>query len=200
MTNNEIGNLAERQRPRCSRQTVIEGNAKMTIARKTGMVAIALGIGLTALSNAAVKAHELVFGTLKIQHPWVALTDAKTGDTTGYVIEIQNNGKEPDRLVGASVNGVPGILRESSRDSTGRPFVDVTQGLEVKAGGFLRIQPGEKQILFRELKAPLKEGEMVKGTLIFEKAGTLQIEFMVEPASLAEDDRSAPPKMGHMHH
>lgn len=149
-----------------------EGDAKVTIARKTGTLAIAICIGLTALSNTTVKAQELVFGALKIQHPWVASTDAKTGETTGYVTEIQNNGKERDRLIGGSLNGVSGVLRESG-DSTGKPFVDVARGLEVKAGGFLRIQPGEKQILFREMKAPLREGEMIKGTLVLEKAGTL---------------------------
>jgi copper(I)-binding protein len=171
----------------------------MTKGRNARLLAIVVSAGVAALSN-PVKAHELVFGTLKIEHPWVASTDAKTRETIGYVIEIQNDGKEPDRLVGASVNGVPGILRESSRETPDKPFVEVTQGLEIKAGSFLRIQPGKRQILFRELKAPLREGEMVRGTLVFEKAGTLQIEFMVEPASLAEDDSSASTKMLHMHH
>jgi copper(I)-binding protein len=181
-------------------RTTRKGDAEMTKGCNARLLAIVVSVGVTALFNATVKAHELVFGTLKIEHPWVASTDAKTRETTGYVIEIQNDGKEPDRLVGASVNGVPGILRESSRQAPDQPFVEIMQGLEIKAGSFLRIQPGGRQILFRELKAPLREGEMVKGTLVFEKAGTLQMEFMVEPASLAEDDRSASTKMLHVHH
>jgi copper(I)-binding protein len=86
----------------------------MTKGRSARLLAIVMSVGIAALSNATVEAHELVFGTLKIEHPWVASTDAKTRETTGYVIEIQNDGKEPDRLVGASVNGVPGILRALS--------------------------------------------------------------------------------------
>jgi periplasmic copper chaperone A len=172
----------------------------MTKGRSTRMFLIAACVGVAALFNAMIKAHELVFGALKIQHPWVASADAKARETTGYVIEIQNNGKETDRLIGASIDGVAGILRMSSKESADKRFVEVAQGFEVKAGSFLRIQPGERQILFRELKVPLKVGETAKGTLVFEKAGTLQLEFMVEPESLAEDDRSAPVKPLHMHH
>lgn len=172
----------------------------MIMARNAMIFAVFVNLGLAALLRVPVEAHELVFGTIRIAHPWVAATDAKTHETTGYVIEIENNGKEADRLVGASLNGVPGILRESAGESAGKAFVAVTQGLEIKAGSSIRIQPGERQILFKELQTPLKEGELAKGTFVFEKAGTLQIEFMVEPASLAEDDPSVPTKMLHMHH
>ena len=34
--------------------------------------------------------------------------------------------------------------------------------------------------MFMNLRRPLKEGEKFKGTLVFEKAGTLVVEFKVE--------------------
>ncbi|MBL9054377.1 MAG: copper uptake system-associated protein, partial [Tabrizicola sp.] len=40
------------------------------------------------------------------------------------------------------------------------------------------------------LKAPLAEGEMVKGALIFEKAGRVEIEFMVDPPGEGGHDHS----------
>jgi len=35
-------------------------------------------------------------------------------------------------------------------------------------------------IMFTGLRHPLAEGEMAEGTLVFEKAGTLKLEFVVE--------------------
>jgi copper(I)-binding protein len=33
--------------------------------------------------------------------------------------------------------------------------------------------------MFLDLKEPLKEGQTVKGTLVFEKAGSVQVEYAV---------------------
>ena len=35
--------------------------------------------------------------------------------------------------------------------------------------------------MFIDLKQPLKQGDKVKGTLVFEKAGTVEIEYEVAP-------------------
>jgi copper(I)-binding protein len=37
-------------------------------------------------------------------------------------------------------------------------------------------------VMFLGLKQPLRQGERIKGTLVFEKAGTIALEFAVQPA------------------
>jgi copper(I)-binding protein len=151
-----------------------------------------------ALTGVAASGHELEFGTLRIQHPWVVAKDATSTTTTAYVIEIQNHGKEGDQLIGASLLGVEGTLQEAVAESHPAKFTPPLHGLEIAPGRFARLQPGVARIQFDGLHDELKEGQMVKGTLKFEKAGTMQVEFMIEPASLAEED-PLPPHHHHAH-
>jgi copper(I)-binding protein len=53
------------------------------------------------------------------------------------------------------------------------------QGIALPAGAKVVFKPGGYHIMFMELKEPLKQGDMVKGTLTFEKAGSVEVEFKV---------------------
>jgi copper(I)-binding protein len=55
----------------------------------------------------------------------------------------------------------------------------VDGGLEIKPGASVELKPGGTHLMFMDLKEPLKEGQSVKGTLQFEKAGTVNVEFAV---------------------
>jgi copper(I)-binding protein len=50
----------------------------------------------------------------------------------------------------------------------------------VPAGGKVEFKPGGFHIMFMDLKQPLKQDERLKGTLTFEKAGPVEVEFKVE--------------------
>jgi copper(I)-binding protein len=52
--------------------------------------------------------------------------------------------------------------------------------IDVPAGGEARLQPGGLHLMFIDLTTQLTEGEMVPVTLIFEKAGEVQIELPVK--------------------
>lgn len=53
-------------------------------------------------------------------------------------------------------------------------------GVDVPPGGKVEFKPGGYHIMFMELKQQLKQGEMMKGTLTFEKAGNVDVEFKVD--------------------
>jgi copper(I)-binding protein len=55
----------------------------------------------------------------------------------------------------------------------------VEGGLEIKPGATVELKPGGFHLMFMDLKEPLKEGQSVKGTLSFEKAGTIEVEYTV---------------------
>lgn len=69
-------------------------------------------------------------------------------------------------------------------------------GLELKPGAKTELKPGSYHIMFMDLKRQLKEGESIKGTLTFEKAGQVPVEFKVEsvgaraPAEGTSTDRA----------
>jgi copper(I)-binding protein len=52
-------------------------------------------------------------------------------------------------------------------------------GLEIKPGETVELKPGSFHVMLIDLKAPLTQGEHVKATLVFEKAGAINVEFDV---------------------
>jgi len=57
-----------------------------------------------------------------------------------------------------------------------RPLSD---GLEIKPGEAVELKPGSFHVMFVGLKKPLASGDHIKGTLVFEKAGTISVEYDV---------------------
>ena len=57
---------------------------------------------------------------------------------------------------------------------------EVKDGLEIKPGETVELKPGGYHVMFVDLKQPLKQGDKVKVTLTFAKAGTIDLEYPVE--------------------
>lgn len=125
-------------------------------------------------------AHDYRIGDLRIDHPWARATPpgARVG---GGFMKITNTGTEPDRLIGGTA--VPAGLfevHEMKMEGNVMKMRALPKGLEIKPGQTVELKPGGFHVMFMDLKSPLKEGEMVKGTLVFERAGTVTVEYKVE--------------------
>jgi copper(I)-binding protein len=95
-------------------------------------------------------------------------------------MRITNTGSEPDRLVGGSTVVAERFEVHRSTVSDGIARMEpVTGGLEIGPGQMVELKPGTLHAMFVDLRQGLKPGETVKGTLTFEKAGTIQIEYQV---------------------
>lgn len=146
------------------------------------MIASRHGLAMAALLLAATPAlaHDFKIGPLKIGHPWSRATPpgAKVG---GGYITVENSGTAPDRLVSISAPfaGRAEIHEMAVKDGvmTMRPLA---AGVEIAPGAKVEFKPGGYHIMFMELKEPLKQGERRKGTLTFEKAGSVEVEFAVD--------------------
>jgi periplasmic copper chaperone A len=71
---------------------------------------------------------------------------------------------------------------------------EVADGLEIKPGETLELKPQGYHVMFKGLTQPLTKGTMAKGSLTFEKAGTIDVEFEVGAAGA-----SSSPGAGHDH-
>lgn len=126
-------------------------------------------------------AHEFTAGDIEIDHPWSRATPEGARVAAGYLV-VRNNGSAPDRLVSAT-GEIAGRteIHEMAVDANGvmtmRPLEG---GVDVPAGGVAELKPGGLHIMFLDLERGAKEGETFKGTLTFEKAGTVDVEFAVE--------------------
>ena len=150
------------------------------IFRNAALPATALAMALSFAP--AAQAHEYKLGDLEIGHPWSRATLPGAKVAAGY-LTVTNNGSNADRLVAVSA-GIAGrgdIHEMAVKDGvmTMRP---VAGGLEIPAGGEVKLEPGSYHLMFMDLGAPAVEGERFPGTLTFEKAGTVEVEFAVEKA------------------
>ena len=55
----------------------------------------------------------------------------------------------------------------------------VEGGLEIKPGETVMLKPSSFHIMLVNLKQPLQQGKMVKATLKFENAGTINVEYPI---------------------
>jgi len=138
------------------------------------LVATALGIaGGDALAQDVVSKD----GTLKIQASWTRATPNGARVAGGFVT-ITNTGSAPDRLVGGSVAIAGHVeLHEMAMENGVMKMRALDKGLEIKPGQTVQLKPGGYHLMFMELKVPVKESDMVAGTLVFERAGTVAIQY-----------------------
>jgi copper(I)-binding protein len=121
-------------------------------------------------------------GSLTVEAPWSRATPGGAKVAGGY-LKITNNGAESDRLTGGSLPraGRVEIHEMAVADGVMR-MRPLPAGLEIKPGATVELKPGGLHMMFLDLSAGLKEGETIKGTLVFEKAGTVEVSFRVAPA------------------
>jgi copper(I)-binding protein len=133
----------------------------MTLQRRSLLV---LALSLTCLAPGLGNAHEIKFGKLTIVHPWCR----QTAEGIFGFMKITNNGTEDDRLV------------KVTAEISDHVELSNAEGIPVPAGKTIRIAPNAFRLAFLNAKSEPMPGSEVKGTLTFEKAGTLAIEFEVE--------------------
>jgi copper(I)-binding protein len=154
----------------------LPGSPIGVVAMKSSFaVAIAL-----ALSANSAQAFDYKISGLEIDRPWARATakGAKVG--AGYV-KITNTGTAPDKLLGGSFSLSERLeVHEMSMDAVVMKMRELKSGLEIKPGASVELKPGSYHLMFTNLTRPLARGDRVKGTLKFEKAGTVEVEFAVE--------------------
>ncbi|MGZ3410142.1 MAG: copper chaperone PCu(A)C [Xanthobacteraceae bacterium] len=136
-----------------------------------------IALGVTTLAAHTASAHDYKLGALQIDHPWARATPKGTSVGGGY-LKITNTGTTPDRLIGGS-SPIAGRfeIHEMSMDNGVMRMRPLKDGLEIKPGQTVELAPGSFHIMFVDLKQPIKEGDRVKGTLVFEKAGSVDVEY-----------------------
>ena len=120
-------------------------------------------------------------GSLVIETPWTRATPGKSTVGAGFM-KITNTGKEPDRLIGGSAEIAKSFeVHEMSMAGDVMKMRRLDKGLEIKPGQSVELKPSSYHIMFMGLQRPLKQDETIKGTLVFERAGTVAVEYGVRP-------------------
>ena len=144
------------------------------------MSRLILAGAVAAILMSPALAKDYTAGSLKIEQPWARATP-KGAPVGGGYLTITNTGTAPDRLLGGSVSVSSGFeIHEMAMDNGVMKMRMLSQGLEIKPGETVTMKPGGYHLMFTGLKDQLKQGGSFPGTLQFEKAGKVEVEFGVQ--------------------
>ncbi|MEA2992973.1 MAG: periplasmic copper chaperone [Alphaproteobacteria bacterium] len=142
---------------------------------------------LTIVSSAAADSYGL--GSIHIDHPWARATPKGAKIGAGYMT-ITNRGAAPDRLIsGSTPVATRLVIHKMTMDNDIMQMRPLVQGLEINPGATIDLTAESLHVMFEGLKQPLQQGQRIKANLVFEKAGTIEVEYVVE----GMEDKSAMP-------
>ena len=140
-----------------------------------------------ALFGLPAAAHDYTLGSLKIGHPWARATPP-TAPSGGGFLTVTNTGTTADRLVSVTSPAAAQVqVHEMKMDGTIMRMRELENGLEIPPGATVALAPGGFHLMMMGLKAPLKEATRVPVTLVFEKAGKIDVELQVMALGAAPD-------------
>jgi copper(I)-binding protein len=140
---------------------------------------IAVAAIMAAILATSAAAQDYTIGKIKIEQPWSRATPAGAKVAGGFM-KITNIGTEPDRLVGGSlVDAGHVVVHEMAMVDNVMKMRELAGGLEIKPGQTIELKPGSFHVMFMDLKHQLKEGDKINGTLVFARAGTVNVEFTI---------------------
>jgi copper(I)-binding protein len=127
-------------------------------------------LSVAAMAAPAV-AHSHKKNGLEIVHPWTQAS-GKDATSTRVFMTVRNASRAPDRLVSASTPRAEKV--ELNEAGKGRAAFAVRTGEELSLYG------NGPSLVLVGLKHPLAAYDDFKMTLVFEKAGPIAIDVMVE--------------------
>lgn len=141
-------------------------------------------------------AHDYTAGDLHIQHPWSRALPPVAPTGAAY-LAIENRGEHADRLTGAYTPiadhaelhehvHVDDVMKMQEIDS-----------VEIAPGESVEFTPGGHHVMLFGLKEPLAAGNEYPLTLIFERAGEVEVTVKVQQDASAEGGDGG---HGHHHH
>ena len=120
-------------------------------------------------------------GPITIETPWLRATP-KGAKVAGGYMRITNTGSEPDRLIGGTLERAGRFeVHEMTMVGDVMQMRPLPNGLEIKPGQTVELAPGGYHVMAMALQGGFTEGQTVRGTLRFEKAGTVNIAYAVRP-------------------
>lgn len=156
--------------------------------------ALTLGAVASLTASAAV-AHGYRSGALSIQHPWSRETAVGQAVGGGF-LTVANSGTRDDRLLSGTTPVAAEVQLHTMRMDGGvMRMRQVTDGIAVPAKGSVELKPGGYHIMFMGLRRQLRQGERFPVTLRFRRAGSVTVQFAVQPVGA-----TGPMEGGHAGH
>jgi periplasmic copper chaperone A len=142
---------------------------------------IAFAMALAPLIVTPIQAHDIKHKALQIVHPWTHETGAheskdKMATSADVYMTIRNSGRTADRLVSVS----------TSRSGQAQLVPVTLDAFKIAPGQEVKLTKERGYVRLLGLTKPLYMHDNFPITLVFEKAGKIQIDVHIEEATVAE--------------
>lgn len=135
-------------------------------------------LAATLLFSATVRAAG-VADAITVVDPYVRLAPPNAPATGAFMV-IRNGGSKEARLVKAA-NPLSKLTElHTHLNENGMMKMRQVNAIAVPAGGEAVLAPGGLHVMMIDLKAPLKEGQMVPLTLVFDDGSSKQLDVPVK--------------------
>jgi len=159
----------------------------ITMRLQTTIALIASIIATTAM------AKDYKIGSIEIINPWSRASPKGALTAIGYMT-VKNNGTAPDRLIGGSIEIAASFEMHSMAMDNGISRMRELKDVDIQPGQAIEFKPGGSHVMFVRLKHQLLKGQHINGTLVFQRAGEVKIEYDV----MGIGEQRGPQSMDHM--
>jgi periplasmic copper chaperone A len=149
--------------------------------KSVGMILLLAFVLLTACKGGVASTK---IGDLEILSPWARAAAGMTemeggGGNGGAFMLLKNSGSAPDQLVRAESTVAKSVELHKSSMEGDMMTMSPVDSIEIPAGGEVELKPGSYHIMLIDLQQDLKPGEKFTLTLVFEKAGKVDVEVEI---------------------
>ena len=136
---------------------------------------------IAAAAAAIALATPLFADGIMVGEPY-ARSSASMSTSGAAFMMIHNETGEADRLVDVKSDVAERVeLHTHLEDANGvMKMMHVEEGFELPADGMIEMARGGKHVMFLGLKQPFAQGDKINLTLVFEKAGDVEVEVPVD--------------------
>ena len=135
---------------------------------------------LNAICTTHASAQQIKAGDLVLDHAWARATPAGANVGGGF-LTIENKGATPDKLIGGSSRAAGKVeVHETAMNNGVATMRPVKEGVSIPPGQTVTLAPGGYHLMMTDLKGPLRKGDRLVVTLVFEKAGEVKATFDVQ--------------------
>ena len=143
---------------------------------------IVLAVG----GSSAANAHSHKKKGLEIVHPWVHARSADDTSTAVVCMKIRNRSGRPDRLLGATTSVAANVELQGSEPGASAAEPKRPTAFAIAAGADFELKSGGPHLVLTGVKKSLHAYDQFKMTFLFEKAGRMLVDVVVEEASTEE--------------
>jgi copper(I)-binding protein len=162
---------------------------RCAVALRSWPLALAVTAGIAL-------AHGAKIGDIAIEHPFAAPSIPGTSNGAAYFATLENTGSVGDRLLRVTTPVAARVeLHTMAVDPQGVMRMREIDGIALAPRAKVEMRPGSGiHLMLIGLKEPLKAGTSFPITLVFERAGKVDVSVTVEAAKGADA-----PASGHGH-